>query len=97
MPAAVAKSYSRSTATPTVGRPNLTARARRRLEEHPHFRGRAAGLSIEQRGKTLYLAGCLPSFYLKQLAQETVRRVPGVQAVHNEITVVSAAGISSEN
>jgi hypothetical protein len=70
--------------------------ARQSLERHPHFRGRVHGLSIEQRGKTLCLSGRLPTFYLKQLVQETLRHVPGVQAIRNDIAVVNATGISSE-
>lgn len=92
MPAALAE---RSLPT-KLERPDLIGPARRRLEHHPHFRGRAADLSIEQHGRTLYLSGRLPTFYLKQLVQETMRHVPGVQAVRNEITVVNSAGISSE-
>jgi hypothetical protein len=41
------------------------------------------------------LTGRLPTFYLKQLVQEAVRHVPGVQHVRNLIDVVSADGISS--
>jgi hypothetical protein len=37
----------------------------------------------------------LPTFYLKQLVQEAVRRVPGVQNVINQIDVVSPSGVSS--
>jgi hypothetical protein len=70
--------------------------ARQKLERHPHFRGRASALSIEHRGRTLYLSGRLPTFYLKQLVQETVRHIPGVQAIRNEIAVVNSAGVSSE-
>jgi hypothetical protein len=70
--------------------------ARRQLERHPHFRGRVDALSIDQHGKTLYLSGRLPSFYLKQLVQEIVRRLPGVQSVRNDIAVISAHGVSSE-
>jgi len=40
-------------------------------------------------------AGRLPTFYLKQLVQEAVRHVPGVQQVRNLIDVVSADGVSS--
>jgi hypothetical protein len=75
---------------------DLTMLARKSLEIHPHFRGRMSGLSIEQRGKTLCLSGRLPTFYLKQLVQETVRHIPGVQGIHNDISVVNATGISSE-
>jgi hypothetical protein len=41
------------------------------------------------------LSGRLPTFYLKQLLQETVRHLPGVQHVRNEIDVVSPYGVSS--
>jgi hypothetical protein len=40
----------------------------------------------------LRLTGKLPTFYLKQLVQETVRHIPGVQGIHNDITVVGAVG-----
>jgi hypothetical protein len=74
---------------------DLTSLARDHLEQHPHFRGRLSGLRIEHRGKTLFLSGRLPSFYLKQLVQEAVRYLPGVGHVRNEIDVVNANGISS--
>jgi hypothetical protein len=81
--------------TSTPERSDLTTLALLSLERHPHFRGRLNGLLIEQRGKTLCVSGRLPTFYLKQLVQETLRHVPGVQAVRNDIAVVNAAGISS--
>ncbi len=83
-------------ATTAPERLDLSLMARHQLEQHPHFRGRLRCLSIEQRGKSLRLSGRLPTFYLKQLVQETLRHVPGVQRIYNEISVVSAAGMSSE-
>lgn len=80
---------------PNRERPNLCAIARSYLESHPHFRGRVNEVAISQEGRTLLLTGRLPSFYLKQLVQEAVRHVPGVQNVRNMIDVVSAEGISS--
>ena len=74
---------------------DLSALARQHLERHPHFRGRVSDVVIEHRGRTLYLTGRLPTFYLKQLVQEAVRHVPGVQQVRNMIDVISADGISS--
>jgi hypothetical protein len=68
---------------------------REHLELHPHFRGRLKALRFEQRSKTLILSGRLPTFYLKQLLQETVRHLPGVQHVRNDIDVVSPYGVSS--
>jgi hypothetical protein len=81
--------------TPTRDRNDLCAAARQYLERHPHFRGRVKGVKIEQVGASLLLKGCLPTFYLKQLVQEAVRHVPGVQNVFNEIDVASANGVSS--
>lgn len=74
---------------------DLSSLACDHLEQHPHFRGRLSGLRIEQRGRTLFLSGRLPTFYLKQLVQEAVRHLPGVQHVRNEIDVVNPSGVSS--
>jgi hypothetical protein len=38
----------------------------------------------------LTLRGCLPSYYLKQVAQTAVARVAGVERIVNEIEVISA-------
>jgi osmotically-inducible protein OsmY len=80
---------------PSCERSNLSSLARDYLEHHPHFRGRVGDVSIEHDGRTLLLTGRLPTFYLKQLVQEAVRHVPGVQQVRNLIDVVSPDGISS--
>ena len=42
----------------------------------------------------LVLLGCLPSYYLKQVAQEVVARLEGVQAIDNLIQVVPPASRS---
>ena len=84
-----------SNSAPTCERFDLCGLARDYLENHPHFRGRIDDVSIEHEGRTVLLTGRLPSFYLKQLVQEAVRHVPGVQHVHKLIDVVSADGISS--
>ena len=76
-------------------RHDLSALTRQYLERHPHFKGRVNGVRIEHKGRNLFLSGRLPSFYLKQLVQEAVRHVPGVQFVYNHIDVVSADGVSS--
>jgi hypothetical protein len=46
-------------------------------------------VSCDYREGTLYLRGRLPSFYEKQMAQETVRNLDGVEIVINEIEVGS--------
>jgi len=48
-------------------------------------------LSCECREGVLVLRVCLPSYYLKQVAQEVVARLDGVQAVDNQIQVVTPA------
>ena len=87
---------ARQPVTPAPDRTNLIDIVREQLESHPHFRGRLETLSIDQHGKTLYLSGQLPTFYLKQLVQEIVRHLPGVQSIRNEIVVISPYGVSSE-
>jgi hypothetical protein len=74
---------------------DISSLARQHLEHHPHFRGRVNDVFIEQRGRTLFLTGRLPTFYLKQLVQEAVRHVPGVHHIRNLIDVVSVEGVSS--
>jgi osmotically-inducible protein OsmY len=39
----------------------------------------------------VFLRGRVNSYYLKQLAQETIRNVAGVEQIVNEIEVVFAA------
>ena len=43
----------------------------------------------------LTLHGCVPSFYLKQVLQEMMRDIDGVERVANHVDVVSATGLSS--
>ena len=50
-------------------------------------------VSCECRQGVLFLRGALPTFYLKQLAQEAVARVEGISQVVNE-TVVNASLLS---
>ncbi len=85
----------RPTTLKSLGRHDLSALARRHLERHPHFRGRMSDIHIKHEDRNLYLTGRLPTFYLKQLVQEAVRHLPGVDFVYNEIDVVSPEGISS--
>jgi osmotically-inducible protein OsmY len=39
----------------------------------------------------LILRGCLPTYYLKQVAQQTVSRLEGVDRIVNEIEVVASS------
>jgi osmotically-inducible protein OsmY len=51
--------------------------------------GRLRWLSVSADGGTVVLGGTVPSYYLKQLAQEAVLGLPGVGAVRNEVRVAS--------
>ena len=48
-------------------------------------------VACDCRDGLLVLRGCLPSYYLKQVAQEVVARLEGVQAIDNQIQVVPPA------
>ena len=51
-------------------------------------------VSCDCRGGVLVLRGCLPTYYLKQLAQEVVAHLEGVEGVENQIQVVPGASRS---
>jgi hypothetical protein len=46
-------------------------------------------ISCEFHDGILTLRGCLPRYYLKQIAQEVVAVVPGVEHVANQIEIVA--------
>lgn len=60
------------------------------LKAHPEFHWvmEKWGLHIVSNGDKLILNGRLPSWYLKQLLQEIVRRLDGVRFVENHVVVV---------
>ena len=51
-------------------------------------------VSCDCREGVLVLRGRLPSYYLKQVAQESVARLEGVARIDNQIQVVTAASRS---
>jgi hypothetical protein len=61
---------------------------RERLEQHPHFRGRASLVQIELVEGIIVLSGRLPSYYLKQLLQEALRLMPGVVEIDNRVLIM---------
>lgn len=63
--------------------------ANERLNRNPDLRRGA--ISCEFRQGVLSLYGHLSSYYQKQIAQEAVRRLDGVQRVVNHIQVVTQA------
>jgi osmotically-inducible protein OsmY len=46
-------------------------------------------VSCDYRDGVLTLRGCLPTYYLKQMAQAAVARIDGVERVINEIEVMA--------
>lgn len=60
--------------------------AAERLRREPHLTMQRIWCAVEQ--NRLLLRGQVPSFYLKQLAQEVVAGLEGVEQVVNEIEVV---------
>jgi osmotically-inducible protein OsmY len=68
--------------------PIVEDRARKQLQGQPY---RALKhVSCEYRDGALVLRGRLPSYFLKQMAQTAVARLPGVERIHNHIEVVTA-------
>jgi osmotically-inducible protein OsmY len=67
-------------------RTGIRAAAERALHSGPYPALRR--LACEYGGGVLILRGCLPSYYLKQTAQEVVARLEGVAAIDNRIQVV---------
>ncbi len=55
------------------------------LDRHPHLHRRRVRVEREQ--NRLVLRGVVSSFYEKQMAQESLRRVEGVDRIDNELEV----------
>jgi osmotically-inducible protein OsmY len=72
--------------TPQLGLKDLSEGCLRR---HPY--GALKSVSCDCRDGVLVLRGCLPSYYLKQVAQEVVARLEGVRRIDNQIQVVTPA------
>ena len=69
---------------------SLQELAERCLRSNPYLA--LKNISCDYRGGVLVLRGCLPSYYLKQIAQEVVaHQVQGVGRLDNQIQVVPPA------
>ena len=64
----------------------IAERAKHRILHRPHLKMQRIWCEFDQ-GR-LYLRGQVPSFYLKQLAQEAVVGMEGVGQLINDIQVV---------
>ncbi len=56
------------------------------LETSPYFSHRSMRCETEEEGRVV-LRGKVTSYFQKQMAQETVRRIDGVEAVDNLLEV----------
>ena len=67
----------------------VEAAAKHALSEssYPELRTR---VTCEFDNGELTLRGNVPTFFLKQLAQETVRDLPGIESISNDLTVISS-------
>ena len=63
------------------------AQLHRLLTRHLQVAGRDLRIDIDDRG--VVLSGTVRSWYQKQLAQESIRRVAGAASIRNEIEVVA--------
>jgi osmotically-inducible protein OsmY len=64
----------------------LSARVKRRLQQCGY---RPVGqISVHEHEGVLTLYGNVASFYLKQIAQETAAKVPGVERINNRVQVI---------
>ena len=75
----------------------LELAARQALEAHSHFRGRTRHIHIEDHQGELVLRGSVPTYYLKQVLQEVVRDVGGVQRIDNRVDVCSPRGVIAQS
>ncbi|MBV9123610.1 MAG: BON domain-containing protein [Planctomycetes bacterium] len=68
--------------------PNLCTLAEGRLRSLPY--AALKQISCEDHQGVLTLRGCVPTYYLKQVAQEAVAQVPGVERIENRIAVLTS-------
>jgi hypothetical protein len=77
-------------ATPTqTPQPGLKELAEGSLRRHPYMA--LKNVTCDLLGGVLVLRGCLPTYYLKQVAQEAVAPLEGVERIDNQIQVVTRA------
>jgi osmotically-inducible protein OsmY len=64
----------------------ITGMAEWKLHSKPYLA--LKNVSCDWLDDVLVLRGCLPSYYLKQVAQEVVARLDGVERIDNQIQVM---------
>jgi len=66
--------------------PNLAARVDQALQTNPYVSGRL--LRFETEGSRVVLKGNVKSYFQKQMAQEVIRKVAGVEEIDNCLEVL---------
>ncbi len=61
------------------------------LARHAHFRGQIKPIRFRCMNRSLVVSGDVDSYYLKQLAQEALRGLEGVDRIDNRIVVITEA------
>jgi hypothetical protein len=77
------------------GDSQVALHARDVIARHAHFRGRADQFEFECCKSVLIIRGQVPTFYLKQLLQDALKRVDGIRRIENRVEVTNANGLSS--
>jgi osmotically-inducible protein OsmY len=65
--------------------------AERRLRSNPYLA--LKNVSCDSLDGRLILRGCVPSYYLKQIAQQAVASLEGVERIDNQIEVISPGSV----
>ena len=65
----------------------IVRQARALIAAQPHFRGSSYPLSFHCYDRVLVVGGRVPSFYLKQLLQNTLASLVGIDRIVNEVDV----------
>lgn len=66
--------------------PTLAERVDRAIQTNPYISGRT--LRFETDGSRVVLQGSVRSYFQKQMAQEAIRRVEGVEQIENCLEVL---------
>ena len=71
-----------------TGADDLMGRARVLISQQPHFQGRDAKFEFLLVDNVLVVRGQLPTFFLKQILQRTLRELEGIERIDNQVEVV---------
>jgi osmotically-inducible protein OsmY len=76
-----------SASTPTLEN-TLAVRVDQAIQTNPYINGRS--LRFETEGSRVVLQGSVSSYFQKQMAQEAIRKVEGVEQIENCLEVLWA-------